>query len=79
MVFKVEAGDLGMRAPHEASHLHPSFRKLGEHLGEFLAVDELLVGVATPVGELTESPARRSWSRACRRAKYGLPWIRSST
>jgi hypothetical protein len=52
VVFEVETGDLGMRAPDQTAYLHPFSRKIGEHIGEFLAVDELLVGVASPVREM---------------------------
>ena len=52
MVFEMEPRDLGMRAPDHAPDLHSSLHQAHEHVGELLTVDEFLVGIAAPVGEV---------------------------
>ena len=50
VVLHVEARELRMRSPDEATHLDPAAR-VAEHVGEGLPVDQPLLGVASPVGE----------------------------
>ena len=68
VVLHVEAGDLGMGPPYQAPDRDASLGKLLEHSGELHAIDEVLVGVAAPIGEVQSVPhlkrAEARWSRS---------------
>ena len=52
MVLQVEPGDFRVGPPHQTPDPDPPLRELLEDGGELHIIDQVLVGVASPVGEM---------------------------